>query len=119
MATIKSEDCWNILNNKYTLPETVKKLGGNEVGISEMMEEIRIRDIHDTSTLFSFAQSFKYMAYLILLDRKEVDETNIFNFAKSKVDEGDARTGDFGAKGKEQCVFLNGGWISMKSNRCT
>ena len=100
MAKLEKEDCWKILNGECTLPEVMKMFGGNQTEIDKTIEEIKQADRHDSSNYFALASMFAKVAYLRLVELKEIDDTKIFNLASKKYDDIEARFGDMGVMGE-------------------
>lgn len=110
---LKKEDCWEILNGKCTLPKAMKMCGVSKIEVDKTIDEIKQADMLDSSNYFAIASMFTKLAYLRLIELKEIDDTKIFNLASKKYDDGMARYGDMGVMGEKSYYYANGEWIFM------
>ncbi len=109
----RKENCWNILNGKYTLPDIMTILKVPQPEIKKFMEELKLSDKHDSFGYFTTMLLFARGAYIRLVKMKEIDNTKIFNFANKKYDDEGAREGDMGMMGDDDYCYIDDHWKSI------
>ena len=106
------EEYWNILNNKCTLAQTMRMFGVTQDEVNKTIEETKQVDVHDSSCYYAISGMFARLAYLKLVELKEIDSTRIFNLANKKYDDEKAMLGDIGLKGEDTYYYMDGTWIN-------
>ncbi len=100
---ISTENLWKILDSKCTIPEALSIFGYPQKEIDEMVDGLK-----DVGVSLFPSASIKIQAYKLLLEKKGISDSEIFNFGGPK--EAAIRQGDLGIKGNEVYCYRDGEW---------
>jgi hypothetical protein len=100
------DDLWKVLRGEYTMPEVLRVFGKSQDDIDEVMGSIGT----NAFKLQIYSVMYKSMAYMMLRDMNEIDESKIYNFATNKYDNEPSAQGDFGLMCNDIYRFTGSEW---------
>lgn len=93
---------WKILNGGFTLPEMMLLAGREQEDVNDVM---KLMEELSSDSYFYYAQFYRRVAYLNLVEMGEIDGNKVFPF------NGERREGDIGWDKDHQYIWNNGSWI--------